>query len=288
MNVSRESTLEEIRSSYKSLVKKYHPDVSKEDDKEKLFVQITKAYSVLKDENLRVEYNEQLRSNKRIQTLLGFQYSLFGFIKKQGELFNSFRIFFKNISGKKKEKLDSNDFFSWQWEVQEEVLKMSVSDLEERLLYSDNVFVKINAAAALGFKAEKSAYFSLEKVLSDPNNEVKKSAIWAIGNLKMKKSLPVLKILFESGAFDVKIEILKAIYKIEEGKGAYFYKFLISAINDRNIELEKTGLKLLLLIDGKILFDDIKEIFQRNVDEIKLLLDNIIAENKIINFPGVR
>ena len=259
----RSQLMMKLKNPTNRLIKKYHPDVSKEDDKGNFFILITKAYSVLKDEKSRAEYDEHIRTDKKSQSFLKFQYTFYDFIKKQGELFNTFRIFFKNISGEKTNKFIKDDFFSWQEKIQKEVLKMPIKELEERLLYSDNPFVRLNAAIALGYKAEKSSYNSLEKILTEPNNEIKKGAIWAIGNLKMKKSLGLLKILFDSGPNDVKIEVLKAVYKIEEGKGIEFYKIFVSSLNDGDNELKKEALKLLLATDKKVLFDDIKKIFKQ-------------------------
>ena len=38
---------EEIRKRYRKLVKKYHPDVNKDADAEKTFVEIQEAYEIL-------------------------------------------------------------------------------------------------------------------------------------------------------------------------------------------------------------------------------------------------
>lgn len=50
----------EIKTSYRKLARKYHPDVSKEDNAEHKFKELGEAYEVLKDPEKRAEY-DQLR-----------------------------------------------------------------------------------------------------------------------------------------------------------------------------------------------------------------------------------
>jgi curved DNA-binding protein len=47
-----------ITQSYRRLARKYHPDVSKQDDAEEKFKEIAEAYAVLKDKEKRAEYDE--------------------------------------------------------------------------------------------------------------------------------------------------------------------------------------------------------------------------------------
>jgi len=57
MGVKKNSSQEELKTAYKQLVKKYHPDVSKEPNAEEKLKEITHAYSVLGDENKRKQYD---------------------------------------------------------------------------------------------------------------------------------------------------------------------------------------------------------------------------------------
>ncbi len=57
LGVSREATPEEIKKSYRKLARKYHPDVSKEENAEEKFKQAKEAYEVLKDPEKRKAYN---------------------------------------------------------------------------------------------------------------------------------------------------------------------------------------------------------------------------------------
>lgn len=57
LGVSKNATTDEIKSSYRKLVKKYHPDVSKEPDAEEKFKEIQEAYAVLSDPDKKQKYD---------------------------------------------------------------------------------------------------------------------------------------------------------------------------------------------------------------------------------------
>lgn len=57
LEVNKNSTSDEIKSSYRKLSKKYHPDVNKEKEAEEKFQNISKAYSILSDVELKKEYD---------------------------------------------------------------------------------------------------------------------------------------------------------------------------------------------------------------------------------------
>jgi curved DNA-binding protein len=62
MGVDKTSTQDEIKTSYRKLARKFHPDVSKEKDAETRFKDINEAYDVLRDKEKRAAY-DQLGSN---------------------------------------------------------------------------------------------------------------------------------------------------------------------------------------------------------------------------------
>lgn len=62
MGVPRNATASDIKTAYRKLARKYHPDVSKEPDAEAKFKEVGEAYEVLKDEQKRAAY-DQLGSN---------------------------------------------------------------------------------------------------------------------------------------------------------------------------------------------------------------------------------
>ncbi len=58
LGVSKDATQSEIKSAFRKLAKKYHPDVSKEPDAEEKFKEAQEAYAVLSDENKRKQYDQ--------------------------------------------------------------------------------------------------------------------------------------------------------------------------------------------------------------------------------------
>lgn len=57
LNVSRNASDKEIKQAYRTLTKKYHPDVCKEEGAEERFKEINEAYSVLSDSQKRAQYD---------------------------------------------------------------------------------------------------------------------------------------------------------------------------------------------------------------------------------------
>ncbi|KAJ4767305.1 Chaperone protein DnaJ [Rhynchospora pubera] len=57
LNVSRNASLQEIKSAYRSLARKYHPDMNKSPGSEEKFKEISAAYEVLSDEEKRSLYD---------------------------------------------------------------------------------------------------------------------------------------------------------------------------------------------------------------------------------------
>ena len=62
LGVARNATEAEIKTAYRKLARKYHPDVNKEKDAEERFKEVGEAYAVLKDTEKRAAY-DQMGSN---------------------------------------------------------------------------------------------------------------------------------------------------------------------------------------------------------------------------------
>ncbi|MBU5677843.1 DnaJ domain-containing protein [Alkaliphilus sp. MSJ-5] len=65
LEISENASQAEIKKAYRGLAKKYHPDanINGENTEEK-FKEITEAYSLLRDEKYRKEYDEKLFNSK--------------------------------------------------------------------------------------------------------------------------------------------------------------------------------------------------------------------------------
>src|ERR1700741_5636529 len=62
LGVERTATPDQIKTAYRRLARKYHPDVSKEPNAEARFKEMQEAYEVLKDPEKRAAY-DQLGAN---------------------------------------------------------------------------------------------------------------------------------------------------------------------------------------------------------------------------------
>lgn len=58
LGISKDSTKEDIKKAYRKLVKKYHPDVNKEEGSEEKFKEVQEAYEVLSDDTKRKAYDQ--------------------------------------------------------------------------------------------------------------------------------------------------------------------------------------------------------------------------------------
>ncbi len=63
LGVSEDATEEEIKSAFKRLARKYHPDVARMDKKEaeEMFKKIASAYDILSDETRRRIYDQSIK-----------------------------------------------------------------------------------------------------------------------------------------------------------------------------------------------------------------------------------
>src|SRR5579863_297447 len=58
LGLERAATAEQVKTAYRRLARKYHPDVSKEKNAEERFKEVQEAYEVLKDAEKRAAYDQ--------------------------------------------------------------------------------------------------------------------------------------------------------------------------------------------------------------------------------------
>ncbi len=92
LGVSKTASEAEIKSAFRKLAKKYHPDVSKEPDAAEKFKEAQEAYAVLSDESKRKQYDQFGHSafqNNGYGNASGFDFSDFDFSDIFGDMFGS-------------------------------------------------------------------------------------------------------------------------------------------------------------------------------------------------------
>ena len=97
LGLARDVTQDEIKRAYRKLARKYHPDVSKEDDAEQKFKAVGEAYEVLKDPEKRAAYDQLGANWQGGQDFnappdwdAGFEFSGGGFTQGGGEAYSDF------------------------------------------------------------------------------------------------------------------------------------------------------------------------------------------------------
>ncbi len=97
LGLTRDATQDEIKRAYRKLARKYHPDISKEEDAEQQFKALGEAYEVLKDPEKRAAY-DQLGANWQSGQDFnappgwdaGFEFSGGGFTQGDGQAYSDF------------------------------------------------------------------------------------------------------------------------------------------------------------------------------------------------------
>lgn len=89
LGVSKTASQDEIKSAFRKLAKKYHPDVSKEPDAAEKFKECQEAYAVLSDENKRKQYDQFGHAAFQNNGAGGYDFSDFDFSDIFSDLFGS-------------------------------------------------------------------------------------------------------------------------------------------------------------------------------------------------------
>lgn len=90
LGVNKNATAEDLKQSYKTLVKKYHPDISKEPNAEEKLKEITEAYAILSDPNKRQQYDMFGEEGVKGQAGFGQGFSGQGFSFDFSDIFSQF------------------------------------------------------------------------------------------------------------------------------------------------------------------------------------------------------
>ena len=72
LGISKNSSQDEIKKAFRSLAKKYHPDINKDKNAEEKFKEINEAFQVLSDSQKRSQYDQLGHSAFNGQDFSGF------------------------------------------------------------------------------------------------------------------------------------------------------------------------------------------------------------------------
>jgi len=89
LGVSKSASQDEIKSAFRKLAKKYHPDVSKEENAAEKFKEAQEAYAILSDESKRKQYDQFGHAAFENNGAGGYDFSGFDFSDIFGDIFGS-------------------------------------------------------------------------------------------------------------------------------------------------------------------------------------------------------
>lgn len=87
LGVDKNASDDEIKSAFRRLAKKYHPDVSKEEDAAEKFKEAQEAYAVLSDKDKRAKYDQYGHAAFDSNGAGGYDFSGFDFSDIMGDIF---------------------------------------------------------------------------------------------------------------------------------------------------------------------------------------------------------
>jgi curved DNA-binding protein len=145
LGVPRDASSDDIRSAYRKLARKYHPDVNKEEGAEDRFKQISEAYEVLRDEDKRARYDRlgaNWKAGEDVSGASGYEDAFrsgpdgFGDVRVEfggGDFSDFFEGFFGQRGGRRRgggaAGAGAFDGFSMRGGDQEAVLELTLEEL---------------------------------------------------------------------------------------------------------------------------------------------------------------
>src|SRR3990167_5198650 len=107
LGVEKNASKEEIKKAYKTLAKKYHPDMNKEAGSAEKFKEINEAAAVLSDDKKREQYDRFGTAD--FQGFQGFDFSNADFGSFGMDFDEIFDTFFGGGGGRRKTRYHGND-----------------------------------------------------------------------------------------------------------------------------------------------------------------------------------
>ncbi|MGJ8515154.1 DnaJ C-terminal domain-containing protein [Carnimonas bestiolae] len=108
LDVPEDADTKAVKSAYRRLARKYHPDVSKEENAEERFKEVGEAYEVLSDKEKRAEYDQLRKYGNRggdeFQPPPGWEGWQQGGAQQAGGSESDFSDFFDNLFGQRRQR----------------------------------------------------------------------------------------------------------------------------------------------------------------------------------------
>lgn len=152
LGVAREADKAAIKTAYRSLVKKHHPDIAAQGADPKIFEEITAAYNTLIHPDKRAQYDRTLAEKKpgAVQAL-AFRFREF----KEWIFSLSFvKMFFTGKRVSRESKTADRD-----------IRELPMDELIKRVIFSRNIYVQINAVRAIFARGDTGATRDLLRLL---------------------------------------------------------------------------------------------------------------------------
>lgn len=198
--------IQQIKSAYRVLAKKYHPDMSKDPATGEQFRRVVAAYKTLV---AREEKSAYIRSTVRRTYRAAPRTS-------------------QHQTGAKNESKNTSKNAAHD-------VGSSLYSIGQLLLNGKTASMRAFAAKRLGFSGQKGAYVYLKRALEDPSEPVVLAAVEAIGRLRITISARELESTFDSGSRAVKMAVLQAVEM--SVRKAVFLGILLKGMQslDRNV-----------------------------------------------------
>lgn len=161
LGVSQNATIKDIKSAYRKLVMKYHPDISRTKETEEIFKLINEAYTVLSNPKLRENYDKKLELE----------------LKPEENIKHTINKIVEGISKKVKVIVREINKMIEEISSDKTLEKLSNEELLQRLSFSDNEMVKIAALKIIKTRKKRSTIPYLLEIMGTSDNEKLKKQI---------------------------------------------------------------------------------------------------------------